>query len=207
MPGTCTVCRHPKRAEIDRALLAGTPVRDIATRYPELSRSAVHRHASRDIPGQLAAAKRAEEQADAEQLIGELNASKRRVLEAMDALQALPEEGRLGALPLLLASVRTHVQIADLLLKVELARAPIELEGARAVVVVPAKLQLEEWQRETRLVAALDHAQERNQTAGGPRAEWGTLRRRIVQALQPCPEARRALIVALGGRGKVRSER
>jgi hypothetical protein len=40
---TCTVCRDPKRAEIDAALATGTPLRDIAGRF-SVSTSALDRH-------------------------------------------------------------------------------------------------------------------------------------------------------------------
>lgn len=39
----CAVCRHPKRLQIDKALVAGEPVRSIASRFGA-HYSAVHRH-------------------------------------------------------------------------------------------------------------------------------------------------------------------
>jgi hypothetical protein len=33
MPRTCTTCTHPQRDEIDRLLLDGTPLRNIAKQY------------------------------------------------------------------------------------------------------------------------------------------------------------------------------
>lgn len=43
MPSTCSVCRHESRGAVDRALVAGTPLREIASTHG-LSPSAVHRH-------------------------------------------------------------------------------------------------------------------------------------------------------------------
>ena len=43
MPRTCTVCAHESRADIDKALVAGTPYRDIALRF-SLGVMAVQRH-------------------------------------------------------------------------------------------------------------------------------------------------------------------
>src|SRR5690242_18396863 len=43
MPQTCTVCRHTARLDIERALISGKPLRDIAGRY-HLSKTAVARH-------------------------------------------------------------------------------------------------------------------------------------------------------------------
>src|SRR4051794_27269317 len=43
MPRACTVCTHPARAAIDRALVAGQPYRDIAGQF-SVSPSALDRH-------------------------------------------------------------------------------------------------------------------------------------------------------------------
>ncbi len=48
----CSVCNHPSRAEIDRALLTGVPYRPLAARYG-LSPSALSRHI-RHLKQQLA---------------------------------------------------------------------------------------------------------------------------------------------------------
>lgn len=56
MPRTCTLCNHPNHAEIDRALLAGTPLRTIADRW-SVSKTALLRHKPH-IAGRVAAAER-----------------------------------------------------------------------------------------------------------------------------------------------------
>lgn len=43
MPRTCSICNHRSRDEIDKALLAGEALRDIAGRVP-VAKSALHRH-------------------------------------------------------------------------------------------------------------------------------------------------------------------
>lgn len=43
MPPVCTICSHPKRAEIDKALVAGSVFRDVAQRFA-VSRDALFRH-------------------------------------------------------------------------------------------------------------------------------------------------------------------
>lgn len=43
MPLACTVCQHPEREVVDAAILAGTPLRDVAGQTG-LSRSALGRH-------------------------------------------------------------------------------------------------------------------------------------------------------------------
>jgi hypothetical protein len=49
MSRTCTVCRHPDRNDIDAALRAGTPYRDIARRF-QLSKDAISRHRGNHLP-------------------------------------------------------------------------------------------------------------------------------------------------------------
>lgn len=44
MPRTCTVCRHPKRAAIDAAVVANVPVRDIASHFGGFSYGSLQRH-------------------------------------------------------------------------------------------------------------------------------------------------------------------
>jgi hypothetical protein len=43
MPRTCTTCTHPHRDDIDRQLLAGTPLRNIAKQF-SLSSASLFRH-------------------------------------------------------------------------------------------------------------------------------------------------------------------
>lgn len=43
MPRTCTACSHPHRDDIDRLLLEGTPLRNIAKRF-SLSAAGLFRH-------------------------------------------------------------------------------------------------------------------------------------------------------------------
>ncbi len=76
MPRTCTICRHPQRNEIDKALLAGAPLRDIARRF-ESSRAALFRHKQNDFPKRLAKAKQAAEEAQAGTLFERLRAINR----------------------------------------------------------------------------------------------------------------------------------
>ena len=42
-PKSCVICEHPQRTAIDRAIMAGDPLRDIATMF-KTSKDAVHRH-------------------------------------------------------------------------------------------------------------------------------------------------------------------
>lgn len=69
---TCTVCRSPRAGEINRALLAGDPVRDVAAHHG-LSKSAISRHEANCMPAKLASAKGASEIASTARLLERLD--------------------------------------------------------------------------------------------------------------------------------------
>jgi len=60
MTRVCTVCRHPQLAAINKALVAGTALRNIAEHYA-LSATALHRHKEDHLPKLLTKAVEAEE--------------------------------------------------------------------------------------------------------------------------------------------------
>ena len=71
MPRRCTVCDHPERAQIDRALVTDQAgYRSIAGRF-QLSPPSLYRHACEHLPERLAKAKEAKEAAEADSLLGE----------------------------------------------------------------------------------------------------------------------------------------
>ncbi len=82
MPRVCSVCKHERRADIDAALLAEEPLRNIAQRYGT-SATALHRHKDGHVSQRLAKAKDAEEITQADTLLErliELNTETRAVL-------------------------------------------------------------------------------------------------------------------------------
>src|SRR5690606_30206042 len=76
MPRRCTVCAHPKRAEIDRALVRSAAYRRIAADYG-LSERAVRRHRATHVPRLLEAAREREERTTAARLLAELERLRR----------------------------------------------------------------------------------------------------------------------------------
>jgi hypothetical protein len=68
MPRRCTVCDHPERHSIDKALVSGAPYRSVAKRFG-LSESAVYRHKTEHLPPHLLKAREAEEAARADNLL------------------------------------------------------------------------------------------------------------------------------------------
>ena len=109
MPRTCTVCKSPCRDEVDRALLAGTPHQDIASRT-FLSRWAIRRHETH-LPALLARSNKAAEVARADDLVSqlqELTEDARRIQEKAERSQNFA--AALGA-------IRELVRIVELLAK------------------------------------------------------------------------------------------
>ncbi len=71
MPRRCTVCTHDKRNEIDQALVARRPFRDIAGQY-SVSKSALVRHHDDHLPAALVKAQDATEAAQADALLAQV---------------------------------------------------------------------------------------------------------------------------------------
>ena len=72
MPRRCTVCDYQERHGIDRALVSGAPYRSVAKRFG-LSESAVYRHKTEHLPAHLLKARKAEEVAQADDLLEQVS--------------------------------------------------------------------------------------------------------------------------------------
>ena len=109
MPRVCTVCVHPDREAIDRALLAGEALRNIVERC-SISLGALHRH-KEHLPADLVRSKKAAEVAHADSLIGKvqaLEADAKRIAKAAEAANDLRTA---------LIGVRELTRIVELLAK------------------------------------------------------------------------------------------
>ncbi len=73
MPRSCTVCEHPKREEIDRALVGETSNLSVSSLFG-VSESAVRRHKGNHVPATLAKAEEAKEASRADDLLGQVRA-------------------------------------------------------------------------------------------------------------------------------------
>lgn len=73
MPRTCTVCQHPERTAIDRALVGGKACREIAALY-RVSPDAVERHAAKHLPQTLIEARKAADDEHALDVVKQLRA-------------------------------------------------------------------------------------------------------------------------------------
>jgi len=87
MPQYCSICIHPDRAEIDKALISGETLRDIAGRCP-VSRSALHRHKRDHLPAHLVKAAEEEDLAQAIDVVRQLKAINAACLEILQKSRA-----------------------------------------------------------------------------------------------------------------------
>jgi hypothetical protein len=84
MPRSCTVCEHPERVEIDRALVGDASNRSLASLY-DVSEAAVRRHKANHLPARLVMAQAAEEVAQADTLLEQVRDLQQRTLTILEA--------------------------------------------------------------------------------------------------------------------------
>ena len=132
MPRKCTVCAHPKRAEIDKLIVEGVPYRSIAGRF-SVSKSAVERHAKNHLPRTLAKAHEAKEVARADDLLARAREYETR---AVALLEKAAEENDYGTALRGIKEARSCLEL--------LARLRGELEAQREAEVITID-QIEGW--------------------------------------------------------------
>ena len=91
MPRTCTVCTHPEREAIDRALVAGESTGQLAGRYRTIDERAIRRHRSNHLPAKLVLAEKAAEVAEAGDLLSQVQGLQARTLAILEAAEASSE--------------------------------------------------------------------------------------------------------------------
>lgn len=113
---TCTVCTHPKIEEINKALIEGTSIRDIAKQFNNpkkncpLSSSSIERH-KKHLPAFLVKAEEARNESSAEDLYTEI----RRLRSKAESIAHRAEED--GDLRTALLGIREMVRIIELMAK------------------------------------------------------------------------------------------
>lgn len=75
----CSVCLHPKRKEIDRDLIAGEPIRNIAEQF-HLGSTSVFRHKQNHLSGSMVKAQDAREVTQADNLLDQVKDLQTRAL-------------------------------------------------------------------------------------------------------------------------------
>jgi hypothetical protein len=86
MPRSCTVCEHPERGAIDKALVGDASNRSVASLY-DVSEAAVRRHKANHLPAKLVMAQAAEEVAEADNLLSQVQDLQSRTLAILEAAE------------------------------------------------------------------------------------------------------------------------
>lgn len=227
MPRTCTVCSHPERQAIDKALVAvANPYRDIARHYA-LSKDALLRHKADHLLAEIVAAWQAERQANGLELAAELRGwmdTITKLLRACDEWLTDPEDAGRYDLGPRAHEVTIHYEerevagdgrtlvlrrkatLAALLARVERARRTVTLVETKHAD--PRKLLLDTAKTLEGHLRLLAEIAGKVQTQGATTflisPEWTALRGRMLVALAAFPEARLALAAALDA-GDVRA--
>ncbi len=83
MPRRCSICHHERLEEIDRALVEGTAISEIAAKY-RVSDDALSRHKANHLPDALVKAQRAKETMRADDLLSQVRDLQARTLTILE---------------------------------------------------------------------------------------------------------------------------
>ena len=87
MPRRCTICAHPERDDVNQALVAGGPFRNIAERFGT-SATALFRHKADHLPTSLLKARYAQEVAQGDTLLDQVHFLQARALSILGLAEA-----------------------------------------------------------------------------------------------------------------------
>jgi hypothetical protein len=87
MPRSCTICEHPDRDSIDRALVGDSSNLSVSALFG-VSESAVRRHKANHLPAKLVMAQAAEEVAQADDLLDQVRDLQTRTLAILKAAES-----------------------------------------------------------------------------------------------------------------------
>jgi hypothetical protein len=166
--GVCTICQHPRRHQIEIALVHRTPLRTLALRF-QCSHDALHRHRHKHLSPATAAA---------------ILAAQRPSAVDLEALQRSESEGLLSQLLAQRARLAQHSELA-----LELGNAGGAIAAERAIT---SNLELV-----AKLLGQLVQHHEVRSTSILISADYLQLRSTLLQALRPFPAAAKAVGIAL----------
>ena len=107
MARRCSICDHPNLEEIDRRLIIGDSIAEIAQKYA-LSWNSVDRHKKNHLPATLKPSYSAQEICRADNLLSELNSIRERTLKLLDRCES---ENELKVIPSYLREFREQIRI------------------------------------------------------------------------------------------------
>lgn len=178
MPRRCTICDHPQRQAIEKALISGQPYRALARAW-KVTPSALVRHYQRHLSALLTQAQQdTEATAEAGSTMDSDVVRHQQAIEQNNALHAIDVIHQLKAINAacleVLGQARKDSQPTILLRAVDRIYRQIELQA--------------------RLLGEIQDEQQVNVSI---LPEWAGIRQRILAALEPFPEARLAVAEAL----------
>ena len=127
MPMTCTVCRHHDLEKINKALIAGDSIRDIARQFG-INSSSADRHKKSHLPTLLVKAEEARRETCAEDLFTEI----RRLQSKAEFIASRAEQE--GDYRTALAGIRELVRIVELMAKL---RGELQEQASINIVLNP----------------------------------------------------------------------
>jgi hypothetical protein len=87
VPRSCTICTHPSREVIDEALVGGVAFPALVAEY-RVSKDSLSRHKANHLPAKLVMAQAAEEVAQADDLLSQMQDLQRRTLAILEAAES-----------------------------------------------------------------------------------------------------------------------
>ena len=134
MAMACKICTNKNCKEINKAILEGMPIQQIAAKYG-VSYSSIRRHRDNHIPAKLAKAQEAREVTQADDLMGDLLYFKQEALHLLDDAKAC------GDIRSAIASIDQARKIVETLAEV---RGEINRSNVVNVLVMPEFVEFRE---------------------------------------------------------------
>ena len=106
----CTVCGHKDAEEINKLLLSGTSLRDVAGQF-DLSKTALARHKENHIPKELLKSNDIQEIAKADALLVQLGEVREKTLSLLDKAEQAADTRVYGAPVAYLREVREQIKL------------------------------------------------------------------------------------------------
>ena len=126
MARKCSICEHPKRAEIEKAMLDGASLGEIAKRFGT-TKSSLHRHRKDHVTANLAQAKQAREVANAETVLDYSATLRDKAMSILETAETAKDW------PLALRAIRECKGVLKLLAEVS---GELKGQGAQNVTVI-----------------------------------------------------------------------
>lgn len=188
MGRSCSVCNHPQSDEINKLLLAGIPYRNISEQF-SLSLAAISRHKDSHLAS------------DVEDIYGAMQAARVQALEEVrqheiDDIKAHAAEGMAGRM-------NAAITYVDQLKEIRTKAASLLDRAEEAEDLRAAGTFLRELREQIRLWAELEgRISNQPQVTIVNNPEWIELRYKITEALDPFPQAKEAVVLAIRGCGR-----